>query len=484
MNNKSQLSSSALVPRMTLRSCLAMACLAALAACGGGGGGGGGSGGSGSTSTPKQLGLVKVTVKDDYGAPVADVKIQATSGQARTDAQGVALVSLPTPDATETVSLSRDSFVGTSVPITSTTGKVNEATVTLERMTSPAGGSLASRSGTAPVVDATGQQVSFEIELLIVDGKSKAIANLASTDFTLRPCTPDANTPANDCMGGASSVAGASEVVDAAYTPANAQPDTLAWIPGAPQVPFAVALLLDQTGSIATTDPTGARIYSTKAFLKSLGPDDRALLADFAGDSATISTVSPLTIYGSFQDQSSAGSAYFSTLDSLTAKIGGATPLYEAVDGLRVQIGTPGSAAAAPTGLARAIVVFTDGADTTCGTPENCRAARQRTIDGARLDGTRLFTIGLSGAVDIAALGELANQTGGAFLYADNTQQLLSLYGSVGALASLSQPTYRLRWTAKAANAGTFKSGQTLLGRVQVKVGANSFDVPFVVGIP
>jgi hypothetical protein len=86
--------------------------------------------------------------------------------------------------------------------------------------------------------------------------------------------------------------------------------------------------------------------------------------------------------------------------------------------------------------------------------------------------------------VDVAALGELAVQTGGAFLYADSAQQLLPLYGSLGKLLSLSLPTYRLRWTVQAESAQTFKSGHTLLGKVQVSVAGRSFDVPFLVGIP
>jgi len=32
----------------------------------------------------------------------------------------------------------------------------------------------------------------------------------------------------------------------------------------------------------------------------------------------------------------------------------------------------------------------------------------------------------------VATLGELADRTGGAFLYADNAAQFLALYGSVG----------------------------------------------------
>ncbi|XHS79940.1 VWA domain-containing protein [Burkholderiaceae bacterium UC74_6] len=453
-----------------LRNVLAGSCLAALAACGGGGGGGS-SGSKAPTSAP-QLGLVKLTVKDELGATIAGVTIQGTSAKATTDAQGVALVSLPSPTASEMVSLSRDSFMDTSVTITSTAGQVNEQAIVLTRQASPAGGSLSTRSGTPPTVDPTGQRLSFEIELIIVDSKSQPVTSLTTADFLLRACTPDAGTPTSDC------VASATGAADAAYTPNSAQPEALTWIDGRPKVPYAVALLLDQSGSITATDPTGARIFSTKTFLKGLGPQDQALLSTFAG---TAVSASPLTVYGPFRDQAGATTAYFSTLDALALQVGGATPLYDSLDGLRQQLA---GSAAPPAGLAKAIVVLTDGADTTCGTVDACRLSRQRTIDGARQDGVPIVTIGLSHAIDVAALGDLANQTGGAFLYAENTQQLLSLYGTVGALLSQSQPTYRLRWTAVAAAPGTFHSGDSLLGRVQVKVGQGSFDVPFVVGIP
>ena len=468
-------SSQAAFPRHLLRGMLTASCLAALAACGGGGGGG--------SSTP-QLGLVTVTVKDSFGDPVPGVTVQSANVMAHTNAQGVALVSTSSPDSTETVTLSRDSFVATSVQISSTAGRVNETVISLERATSPAGGSRATRSGVQPVVDASGQQLSFEIELIVVDAKSQPIATLALTDFTLRPCAPDASTPGNDCIGGASRVAGSGAAVDVAYAPVSAQPESLAWISGAAQVPFAAAVLLDQSGSIAATDPTGARIYSTKAFFKGLGANNQALLAAFAGAPGALITAPPLTVYAPFRDQAMASSAYFSTLDTLAPQIGGSTPLYESVDSLRQQIATPTAAAAAPPSFAKAIVVFTDGADTSCTSAENCRLSRQRTIDRARQDSVPIFTIGLSRSIDMEALGELGNQTGGAFLYAENAQQLVSLYGSVSSLAGLSQPTYRLRWTATAAASGAFRSGQSLLGHVQVRVGQNNVDVPFVVDIP
>jgi hypothetical protein len=244
--------------------------------------------------------------------------------------------------------------------------------------------------------------------------------------------------------------------------------------------PYAAALLLDQSGSIEDTDPTGARLYSAKAFLGSLGTDDRALLAAFASDSGAAIPTVPLTAYGPFRDRAAAPD-YFATLDSLAAQVGGNTPLYASLDALRLSVASDPSL---PAGLTRAVVLFTDGTDTECGTATACRTRRAQSIQGAIDSQVRLFTIGLSSGVDVIALGELAHQTGGAFLYADNAQQLLPLYGSLGKLLSLSLPTYRLQWTVQADSADTFKSGHTLLGKVQVTSGSNTFDVPFLIGIP
>jgi hypothetical protein len=251
-------------------------------------------------------------------------------------------------------------------------------------------------------------------------------------------------------------------------------------IPGAATVPYAAALLLDQSGSIQSTDPSGARLSSAKAFLGDLGASDRALLAAFASGPNAIIPNAPLKVYDPIRDQQTA-LEYFPTLDSLAALVGGETPLYSSIDAVRQRLTGEVSL---PAGIAKAVVTFTDGADTTCGSPETCRAARQQTIQSANADGVRLFTIGLSSGVEIDALAELATQTGGAFLYAETAQQLLPLYGSVGRLLSLSLPTYRLTWTIRAESAGAFQSGSTLLGRVQVRTGATTFDVPFVVGVP
>jgi hypothetical protein len=441
-----------------------------VAACGGGGGRADGGG----SPDPSQMGIVKVTVTDSFGSPVAGASVEGPTRTTQTDASGATLVVLDAPDTKSTLKVSRDGFVYGTVDSTAALGRVNEVVVVLDRVTSPAGASLGTRSGALPSTDGTGSRLSFEIELVLVDGNANPIDGLAPADFALRACTPDPNNRRVDCVRGA----GADD--DKAYTPVAATPVSLERVPGGAARPYAAALLLDQSSSIRTTDPTSARLYSAKAFLGSVGDDDRALLAAFASDPGALIPTSPLTAYGPFRDRSSA-SAYYPTLDSLAAMVGGNTPLYTALDALRLSVVGD---TALPADLTRAVALFTDGSDTSCGDVSACRKRRAQSIQGAIDSQVRLFTIGLSRGVDVAALGELANQTGGAFLYADSAEQLLPLYGSLGKLMSLSLPTYRLRWTIQADSANTFKSGHTVLGRVQVRSGSSSFDVPFLVGVP
>lgn len=444
---------------------LIAAAVLVLAACGGGGSGQG---------QPVALGVVALTVTDRYGTAVAGALVVGPFGESATDAQGVTLVLTDVTGALAEVVVSLDSFRPQALTVASTPGQVNGVAVTLDRETSAAGGSLGSRSGLLPTLDASGQSLSFEIELVVVGGDSKPIGNLSRSDFALRPCVPDPASERADC------VRGAAAGDDAPYVAVTATPETMTPVPGGMPRTYATALLLDQSGSIAQTDPSAARLFSSKVFLDAMGAQDQALLAAFASGPAALIPAVPLSVYGPFRAASQARS-YFETLDMLATQIGGNTPLYDSVDGLRQQAfgGIP-----VPSGLGQAVVVFTDGADTSCGTQEACRQRRAQTIQAAVQGGVQLFTIGLSSDVDIGALGELANQTGGALLYADNVAQLVPLYGSVGQLMSLSMGTYRLRWTVRADTAGAFRAGQALLGRVQVTAGGSQFDVPFVVGVP
>lgn len=446
-----------------------------LAACGGGGGGG-----DAAATVPTGL---RVTVSDTYGVRTAGAVVQATVGTAvataTTDAQGVALLVFSGVAGSASATISRPTFVTQTVVATVVANQVTDLAVTLVRATAAAGGSLTARiakGASAPTVDPNDQTMTFEIELVVVGSDSEPITGLTASDFVLKPCTPDPGNDKVDCVRGA----GAS--FDAGYAPITGIAETLDVVPGDPAEPYAAALMLDQSNSIAGSDPTGARLYSAKAFLDGLGVDDRVLLSAFASAGALIPD-EPLTVYPPFRDQGtiSAAPSYYATLDSLATLVGGGTPLYQSFDLLVDQVIND---ATLPVGIAKSVVIFTDGDDTECGDADACRAIRQASIAKANTDGVRVFTIGLSNGVNFEALGELANDTGGVFLFAESPEQLIPLYGSVGRLLSLSLPTYRLRWTVQAASAGVFQTGNLLLGRVTVNAGVSAFDVPIIVGIP
>jgi hypothetical protein len=460
---------------------IAVAALAAgLTACGGGGGGDDGGGGN----PPTPTGTLRVTVTDTFDAPVASASVQATVGSATrsgtTAADGVVTIT-NVPTGSASVAVSRTTFVSQTVPATITENQTTELAVELVRATSAAGGSLTTRNPTgAPVVGGNGQTMTFEIELLVVGNDSQAIENLDAADFVLDACVPDTNTPRTDCIG-AVALTG-----DRPYQSTTPTAQSASLIPGQAAQNYAAGLMLDQSQSISGSDPTGARLFSAKAFLDALNGGDWALLSAFANDGTNTEALiptQPLTIYPPFRNSGTTrdSPSYYDTLDSLLDLVGGGTPLYESLDLLRADVVGDASV---PAGIAKAVVIFTDGEDTDCGGVNTCRTRRDESILAAQTDDLRVFTIGLSSEVDFEALAELANETGGAFLFAESAEQLIPLYGTVGDLLSLSLPTYRLTFNVTAEEAGVFMSGRSLLGRVTVTAGGSTFKVPFIVGIP
>ncbi|MDT7837885.1 VWA domain-containing protein [Aquabacterium sp. OR-4] len=450
--------------------------LAALTACGGGGGG--------SPDSPSQTGsggmaalpgVLQVRVTDAQGTPVPGVQVKASAGgytdvSGSTDSQGLALIAVPWRDTPATVTVSGSAVQTQVLPTPWKASQINDLAVTLTRLTQPAAGVLASRSGLAAVVGDAGRSLSFEVEVVVVDAQGDSLSDLTAERFSLLACTPDASTGSQDCLRGAGS--------DTAY--AAAAPDALSTVAGQAAQPHAAALLMDQSSSILGSDPTGARLYSAKSFFAALGGQDQVRLAAFAAGSGTLLPTQPLTVYPG-RVTAAEPRALHATLDGLSAQVGGQTPLYAAIDALRAQMLLD---TAVPAGMARSIIAFTDGADTQCRSSTECATMRQATIAAAQASQVRLFTIGLSKNVDVEALSSLAVQTGGAMLYAETAEQLIPLYGSLGRLLSLSLPTYRLRFTAQAGTAGAFAPGQVLMGTLQIDARGQPVRVPFVVSVP
>lgn len=230
---------------------------------------------------------------------------------------------------------------------------------------------------------------------------------------------------------------------------------------GTTNAPYSAALLLDQSGSIRDTDPNNQRIEAAKIFCKSLGTGDNVHLSAFASGGLL---PYELTIYGN--GFSSDGNSYLGTLDDLKTKVDGGTPLYKSAYSM-----VDYTSKNAPN-VNKALVVFTDGKDNGGGrTPDDIiRLANQQKI--------KVFMIGLKDT-DIPTLAYIANQTGGAFMQAQDAAQLMTMFGSLGKLLNGTANFYRTTWTMTRTPGVPATGNYWVWSSVQVKIGGRTVYVPF-----
>ncbi len=182
-----------------------------------------------------------------------------------------------------------------------------------------------------------------------------------------------------------------------------------------------VPLVMDQSGSISSTDPSDVRVPAAKEFLSSLTSSDESGMVSFAsGNSCVEYDVASWNIGGlSFiSDHTS----WFGSLDSLIGCEGGGTPLFDAVYGAIDLINSAG------TKEAKAAVVFTDGEDSGSSTTESTMSAHAVSSD------VRLFTIGLSSGVNHEVLSRMAKQTNGAYFFAWDIGPAISAFRGMNQL--------------------------------------------------
>jgi len=455
--------------RRILGFCAVAGLAIALSACGGGGGGGGGGG----NPAPTPTGSVSVTVTDANGLVVSGATVVATvsnvSKTATSNASGVAtLTDVRTGNGN--LAVSRDTFKPKTVAVAVTENQTTSVTVALERDTKATGGLLSARVLTGKDT----ATLQFEIQVVVVDENSSAVSGLTAGAFSLASCTPNAATvDTPDCLSDGSST------FDAPYTVTGPGPaPSFQEVPGGIAKAYAAALLFDQSLSIKTNDPTDARLYSARVFLDGLGGADRASLSALAYGNAALIPEKPVTIYpvgnpGFVAD----GSIFYPTLEALATQEGGQTPLYEGL----CQV-MDFSAANAPPGLDKAVIVFTDGKNDGNPAGAACKTADESIAKSAGT-GVDIYTVGLSGEVDGQTLAALADGGNGAFMFAEDTAQLVTIYGSLGNLLSGSLTTYKLTYTITTNAAGGFASGRSVLGRLNVNTGAGTVTLPIVVRI-
>jgi guanyl-specific ribonuclease Sa len=187
---------------------------------------------------------------------------------------------------------------------------------------------------------------------------------------------------------------------------------------------YSALMLMDQSGSISSTDPKDYRLDAAKAFCSSLGNGNNVMLWSFAGSSHKM--------YGTGFTTDTA--TVIAQIESLRNQESGGTPLYKS------QVAATDFTAINATNTGKAVLTFSDGDDTQGGyTPVQVSA-------NATSKNVRLFNIGLGNA-QTAMLCRQAVASGGAFMFAKDARQLISMFGNLGKLLDMSARYYHTEWT-------------------------------------
>ncbi|GAB3926005.1 vWA domain-containing protein [Larkinella terrae] len=283
-----------------------------------------------------------------------------------------------------------------------------------------------------------GSAFKFTVDLYVVNKSGRYVSGLSKQHFSI----PD-NT-----------------VSQRKYTLDDVKTASLVNKPGG----YSAMILLDQSGSILTTDPNDLRIEGSKIFLDYLGKDDYVSLVSFP----TNSSDSRAKYHKGFSRDINAMKA---SLDTLAQTERGGTPLYKTAFEV-----TNYTAANAKT-VNKAVIVFTDGADTDGG------KSLQNVIDNAVQKSIPIFTVGLSSGVDVNVLSQMANETGGAFFWAKDAKQLITSFGTLGNLLRGTAQVYRTYWTVTRAT-GTWRAGDVVTGTIKVDLkNGEIIEVPFWVKV-
>jgi len=213
--------------------------------------------------------------------------------------------------------------------------------------------------------------------------------------------------------------------------------------------PFSATLLFDQSGSISGTDPQDARIEAGIKFAEIVSDGDEASVVAFTSGS---SYTSPYEILTQFTDDKE---VLIPPIQDLANREGGGTPLYISTAAMCDHTGMNGK------NDNKAIIAFTDGADTDSG------VSIDQLIEKACENDVRIFTVGLGGGVSLEELSEIAFETGGAVMLAENAIQLVSLYSSMGELLHGRAEFFKMRIKLK-NNSSIWQVNNTAIANINL----------------
>lgn len=254
-------------------------------------------------------------------------------------------------------------------------------------------------------------------------------------------------------------------------TPTPATPDVagvadVVFEPVGTTKPLAVAITIDQSGSMiglgvnpVPSDPNDERVNQSEAFVARMGAMDQAEIVRFQGEAGAVFPVTALT---SDKTTLKAG------LEGLRDTEGGNTPLFDAM------LQSVNDVAAAQGSVTKAVIVLTDGRDTTSTTTE------AQVITAARDAGVPIFSIGLgnpndAASLDRASLQRIADQTGGRVFFAEDPTALAGIFDTLTAILA---DSYRLEcalsFDPPLATAGTYE----IEGDIVTEVDGEEITIP------
>ncbi|HYH96811.1 carboxypeptidase regulatory-like domain-containing protein [Hyalangium sp.] len=380
------------------------------------------------------IGAISGQVSDSFGTLLTGVTVVASgAGQGFTSTNAAGQFQfLGLPAGSYSLNFSLDGFESRSEATQVNGGQTTRLQVQLAPQSLPSAGTRGVR-----ITSHGSTRLEFEVDVLVLHANGTPLGGLGSGAFTLRD-----------------------------FADLHFERLGLSAQPGTDVGPYSAVLLMDQSASILSTDPTDSRIQAGKIFFQALSAPDTAQLSAFA--SGGLLPYAPITLWGSF---TSAGSSFYGSLDTLAHLEGGGTPLYASTAALVEHVTSQGH------NPNRAVVVFTDGEDT------DGSWSLQNVISLARSRNVKLFTVGLSNGINFQVLSQMAAQTQGAMLWASDARQLISIYGSLGNLLRGAAQFYRTRWSATRSS-GTWTAGTWFSMSVEVQTPSGLLSAPFYVEIP
>ena len=284
-----------------------------------------------------------------------------------------------------------------------------------------------------------GDKIEFQVDLYVVDKSGQYVQGLKQTDFSITTTASASSTYALTKM----------EIATQTLKSGG----------------YSAMLALDQSTSIIINDLKDLRIEASKIFLDYLGPNDQAALASFSEKYKNYVIV--------HQGFSRNKDPMKKTLDSLSKTEAGGTPLYYSTIATTDYTGLNAKTSN------KAVIIFTDGQNDAFD-----KTTLEEAITNAKSKNISLFTVGLSSSVNTKVLSQMANETGGAFFYAKDAEQLVTSFGTLGNLLRGNTQLYRTTWTAT-RKSGKWASGNEISEIITVKmIDGSTLVVPFYVKVP